>query len=733
MRFSTRFLLLLGFLFVGVLLAIWFGVRPNYEQAVLDERTTIVSEHQRERIELAQQRIDLWVASVLQMQQHVSGTLSFDSGTFNFDQPRAMFSGFSGLIPELRAFRLVEEITGEYVEFRAHPNYNMSDYHLLEFRPVYQEWMGTASNQDSTDYTSISSQPLNTIYSAWLHTDKRFIIAGRFKLQDEPYRIVAEFDASTLEDILFSHQFGVPLHSVLWLDGQTGISDSVLPNYQPRYEPVTRVEWTIIGGDPTVVISTPMPALRANYSMYFDPNAIQGPIRRLLTQSLWILAFVFFALGGATFLLFTQLARPVRQFIEDVQPFASFDFSKPFSPINVPELHEVSIKMEEIRSKLAHYQRINVEQIISNQERINLMMEHATDAIAVFDKDGIFTFRNTPFVELFLDHNEPAPGSLLKFESIDFVNKVKIHNEVEYYPHPLKVRVIHKEISLSTKPEQFCYYDLQQIELFNDTGERIGGQLILYDLTNERQIDRLRNDMINIIVHELKNPIAAIKGYAGILLYSENMNEQDRSEIYKLINGSTDALLDVVERFMKVSSLESGSTADVMLPVNLSTLITDITRDMTPVLFEKNLKFDVRITADLHPVFVSKELMGDMLRNLLSNAIKYGPASRTIIVELGLQGKKYFISVTDHGYGIPPEHRDKVFRKFYRISEQSKEKGSGLGLTYVREIVKKHNGTIELESDKEIGSRFTVRIPYFPYEGSMEEYYEDKFQEENKG
>jgi signal transduction histidine kinase len=104
-------------------------------------------------------------------------------------------------------------------------------------------------------------------------------------------------------------------------------------------------------------------------------------------------------------------------------------------------------------------------------------------------------------------------------------------------------------------------------------------------------------------------------------------------------------------------------------------------------------------------------MLEDVARNLISNAIKYGNPNRTIEVDLGMRGADVVFSVTDHGFGIPEEHRDKMFQKFYRIKAYNRQKGNGLGLAYVKEVVQKHKGTITFESNPEIGTTFIVRLP----------------------
>jgi signal transduction histidine kinase len=104
--------------------------------------------------------------------------------------------------------------------------------------------------------------------------------------------------------------------------------------------------------------------------------------------------------------------------------------------------------------------------------------------------------------------------------------------------------------------------------------------------------------------------------------------------------------------------------------------------------------------------------MMEAIQNLMTNAIKYGGENRTIEMELHADADTVRFSITDYGYGIPPEAQSKLFTKFYRVPNQkSKEIGTGLGLAYVKEIVTRHGGTISLDSNPQIGCCFTITLP----------------------
>jgi signal transduction histidine kinase len=181
------------------------------------------------------------------------------------------------------------------------------------------------------------------------------------------------------------------------------------------------------------------------------------------------------------------------------------------------------------------------------------------------------------------------------------------------------------------------------------------------------------------------------------------------------------SLNDLINRFLNISRLESRR---VDYPKTLSDIVNivrdEIEREM-PQFQEKSLKPEFIVSDEIPLCVVVPELIHDAVSNLLSNAIKYGDPDRTIEVVLSRKDNTISLRVTDHGYGIPPEAQEKLFSKFYRVTTNEKVKsqvGTGLGLAYVKEIAAYHNGSVSLESNPEIGCRFTLTIPIV--EGSVE-------------
>ena len=180
------------------------------------------------------------------------------------------------------------------------------------------------------------------------------------------------------------------------------------------------------------------------------------------------------------------------------------------------------------------------------------------------------------------------------------------------------------------------------------------------------------------------------------------------------INLSGERMNGLVNRFLDIQRLESGRVSIDFENVDIAKIVQNVCSVTHPLLSEKNLKTNVTKEGKNFKIKANSDLVFDAIQNLLSNAVKYGEPRRTIEIAIQDLDHQLKVSVTDFGYGISIEDQKKVFDKFFRVKSNAKsarEKGTGLGLAYVREIMNKHNGEIELESNQSIGTRFTLVFP----------------------
>ena len=244
--------------------------------------------------------------------------------------------------------------------------------------------------------------------------------------------------------------------------------------------------------------------------------------------------------------------------------------------------------------------------------------------------------------------------------------------------------------------------------------DRLGGIVaVLHDVTKEKEIARLKSDFVSNVSHELKAPLASVKAYVEMLLDGEAQDPRQTAEFLQIIAGETDRLNRLIENILNLSRLESD-----LIPVNKADLaVTEILRDVCDVITPQAAKKNIRLEADLAPVFYRVHGDCDMLYqailNVVSNAVKYTPEGGQVRIATYLADGCIVVDVTDSGCGIPPEDLQRIFEKFYRSRHSDKTvAGTGLGLSLVKHIVEViHGGSIAVESQLGKGSVFRLCLP----------------------
>lgn len=247
-----------------------------------------------------------------------------------------------------------------------------------------------------------------------------------------------------------------------------------------------------------------------------------------------------------------------------------------------------------------------------------------------------------------------------------------------------------------------------------NSGEPIGIAVYVEDLSQTKELEKLKSDMISLMSHELRTPLTSINGFAELLTVDESIPPQAR-EFVSIIANESQRMSRMINTFLSVTQLQRSDKQEVLkIPLRLDEVVRDTIASLQPVAKKKRIRLIDQPAHRIPPVAADKSLITQAVKNLVHNAIKYSPERTTVTVSTALEAETVRVCVEDRGFGIPAESRERVWDKFYRVVREGQEKdeeSTGLGLSFVREVVEQHGGHVDLDSEEGRGSKFSFTLP----------------------
>ncbi len=244
----------------------------------------------------------------------------------------------------------------------------------------------------------------------------------------------------------------------------------------------------------------------------------------------------------------------------------------------------------------------------------------------------------------------------------------------------------------------------------------LGRLLVLRDVTKERLLERMRDDLVHAMVHDLRNPLTVISGALSFL--DEDIADTlspSQLELWEIAQKSTKGMLQLVRAILEISRLESQQMPLDHTLISLADLVAGVLDSQLPLAAEKGLHLESDVPPTLPPAWADARLIERVLKNLISNAIKFTPAGGVVQVTARAdtsERSRLLVSVSDTGPGISPGIRDRLFRKF--VAGQQAGRGSGLGLAFCKMVIEAHGERIWVESTSESGTTFIFTLPLPP-------------------
>ncbi|WP_017184949.1 ATP-binding protein [Alkalibacillus haloalkaliphilus] len=445
-----------------------------------------------------------------------------------------------------------------------------------------------------------------------------------------------------------------------------------------------------------IIVGVPTHDERGAIYVYQSLNVVEETTEQttniiLLAASIAIVLTTIFA-----FFLSTRITAPLIKMRKAASELARGEFHTKVPVLTYDEIGELANSFNLMRRQL------NYHITALNQEKSQL------SSILKSMADGVITVNRKLDVLII---NPPAEQFLEQLVYENSLQKDELPEELKGY----FTQVLANEEEHSTEiVVQGRSYVLVMTPLYDDSVV-VGVVAIIRDMTDERQLDKLRKDFLANVSHELRTPISMMQGYSEAIVDDVAETKEEKQELAQIIYDESLRMGRLVNELLDLARMEAGHIQLNIEAVNFQQFIERVSRKFINVSTEQNIEFDTHISIEDQLVNIDPDRIEQVLTNLIDNAFRHTHVGGHVKVNVSEQNDSLVVEVQDNGSGISEEDLPFVFERFYksdkaRTRNQSK-KGTGLGLSIAKHIVEAHSGNIYAKSKYNEGTSFTFTLP----------------------
>lgn len=399
-----------------------------------------------------------------------------------------------------------------------------------------------------------------------------------------------------------------------------------------------------------------------------------------------------------------RIVTPIRQVTGAARAIGRGEFNQ---EIPVTSSDEVGILAEEFNSMRWNLKSA-VEKLTEEEKKMTAIVNSIAEGLILVDSNNRILHIN-PAAERLLD---------LSQDSIDKDITELIHNDeliqIEQTPSKNEDTNFVSEITLIHHDEKLVLRTIAS-PFLDENGQTLGTVYLFDDVTREKEIDQMKSDFISLVSHELRTPLTSIIGFVSFILDGKAgaINDRQRNSLAR-VQRQSKRLAALINDLLDISRIESGRIQMKQEPISLLEIMTQRIDEIRPQADEKSIQLDLMAPERIPTILGDEARMGQVFTNLIGNAIKFTPNNGEVSVKVEADGNLLHVEVIDTGPGIPPEERQKIFDKFYQLSDIStrQQGGSGLGLSISKSIVEAHGGKLWIDDGNQgKGSNFQFVLP----------------------
>jgi PAS domain S-box-containing protein len=376
--------------------------------------------------------------------------------------------------------------------------------------------------------------------------------------------------------------------------------------------------------------------------------------------------------------------------------------------ISQDEIGELTKEFNDMTDRLHQLDKSNLGKLLAEKNKSMAIVKSISDPLILLDNNYKIVLLNKACEKLFSIKEEEAINKyflevIRNGDLYDF-----IYNSSKTMDNNVDEKIVYIDF------ENKDYYFNVVVTIIKDTEANMNGVIVLLqNVTNLKQLEKIKSDFISTISHEFKTPLTSIMIGTSLVL-DENVGalNKNQQEIIEAMKEDGEKLNALVNNLLQLSKLESNQSIFKLEPCSISEIIHNSVTCFLEQANSKNVNLHYEIVENMPLINADSEKIVWVLNNLISNALKYTIEHDQIVVNSFINDNKVCIAVSDTGSGIPQEYTEKIFHRFVQVKgENSDVKGTGLGLAIAREIVEAHGGEIWCESKLGFGSTFTFTLP----------------------
>ncbi len=405
-----------------------------------------------------------------------------------------------------------------------------------------------------------------------------------------------------------------------------------------------------------------------------------------------VIAAILFILIAA--LIAGMITRPVRQITQAAVGIAAGNLDQQIQIRTNDEIGRLAHAFNEMSQNL----KKTMAAIVDERSSLATVLTNLTDGVVMTDSEEKILLAN-PAAERFFNFKETSVAGLPLIEAV----------------HDYEIDEVVKKC-LNTTHEQTVQLEsngrfIRVIAVPIAPGRTSSTLVLFQDLTELRNLQTMRRELIGNISHDLRTPIAGIKAMVETLRDTALDDKQAALDFLTRINNEVDRLTQMVAELTELSHIETGKAELRRVPTNINLLIEEVAAQMNPLAESKPVTITTDLNANLPVIKVDRNRIRQTLTNLVHNAIKFNNPGGKVIISTNYNTESVIVNVSDTGMGISKEDMPHIFERFYKADKARSQGGSGLGLAIAKHTIQAHGGNISVKSEEGKGSSFSFNLP----------------------